>query len=255
LNISLALFSASQEPGQPQAVARLGTIIRQAFPLGVSMFLLTLFTRLGVVVVGYLGDSASVAIYGTAFTLAASSGFIATSITMAYFPRLARAVQDANQQVTVSIVKRQISMITLAYGTLCALGIIFSPLAVHLLYGKKFVASGLVMILLMPVLYISCINMALKFTLNAMQYNWMDAFSVAAGIVTFFIGFGVITVLPRPQTLALAWGLGELMIFGCKTITCKYINLPAGTSIYLILITLSLLSAAAGLRWFYFPKF
>jgi O-antigen/teichoic acid export membrane protein len=202
----------------------------------VSMFLMTLFIRLGVIVIKFMGDNASVAIFGTAFSMVASAGFVAMSVTIAYFPRLVRNLQNSNRHGAAAIIRQKVNMVTLVYGTLCTLGIVLAPPVVSLLFGKKFAASGWLMVPMMPVLYISCINVPLKYALNAMEYNWADTLSVALGIGMLFMVFWQIKIGTLPQIGVMAWGMGEFTIFVSKIITLKYFA-SMNISILLIIIT------------------
>ncbi|MEO0132961.1 MAG: oligosaccharide flippase family protein [candidate division WOR-3 bacterium] len=223
-------------------------VICQVFPIGVSMFLMNIYSRMGVFVLDRIGTALNVAVYGTAFNLAWSLSFIATSITLAYFPRLSQSLQECNTAKTMTILDKKIKMITAVYLVVCLGVIVLGPLIVPMLYGKGLTEAGMVMVLLAPGLYLWCINFALKFTLNAMGRNWSDTFSVVVGILVFFAAFWSLRQTNLPQAAAAAWGLGEFGAFAIKMVALKYFCSKA-ISLTLILITNIILISTVLIRY------
>jgi len=83
-------------------------------------------------------------------------------------------------------------------------------------HSQQFTDIARVMVLLMPGLYLSCINMGLKYTLNVYELNWQDVGSVVLGICVL----GMVTVfhgtLTWCQAAALGWGLGEAALMSAR---------------------------------------
>jgi O-antigen/teichoic acid export membrane protein len=227
-----------------QSLDLIGTL----FPIGSALLLMTLLTRLGVILLGHLGSPEDVAIYGSAFTFSVASGFVASSITFASFPRLTRALECGEGKEVAAILNSKFRLITIVFGLGCTIGILFGPPVLLLLLGTKLALSGWVMVVLMPGLYISCINFGIKYTLNAMGYYWSDAVSVLFGMVIFLVVLLGTHVLPLAYTAALAWGLGELAIFLFRLAILRRHNRQKGVPVFLIATTLSLLAAGSGLR-------
>ena len=73
-------------------------------------------------------------------------------------------------------------LVTVVFLPACLLGILLiGPLSGLVKSASVKDVAG-VMVLLMPGLYVSCVNMGLKYTLNAWKLNWQDVGAVAVGI-------------------------------------------------------------------------
>lgn len=192
-------------------------LICTVFPIGVAMLSMTLFYRLGVLGLSQVSTPANVAVYGSAFTLASSLGFISTGITAALFPRLAKVVASRQADDIAKVVRSQVWLIGCTIGPICVAGIVAAPWLLRLLFGAKFENSGHLVALMMPCLYVSCINAGLKFLLNAMELNWADAASVWLGIVAtlLILAVGALWWWP-PYVAAASWMGGEATILVVK---------------------------------------
>jgi len=192
------------------------SVVQLAFPVGLAFLLMSMYQRLGVLLLGEITDVHSVAIYGVAFTLIASAGFVATSITLSSFPLLAKAVANGDWPKVNQIVERKLMLIMIVFLPACIIGAMVSPWVISFFYPKEYSGVTLVMLALLPGLYISSINFALKYFMNALDLNWIDAFSATIGILVFSI-FLIIPSWERVAVMAgWAWGLGEVSIFFVK---------------------------------------
>ncbi|MFP7753268.1 lipopolysaccharide biosynthesis protein [Thermodesulfobacteriota bacterium B35] len=228
------------------SLAKLKSVAINAFPVGLAFLLMAFYQRLGVLSLGQLSDATDVAMYGAAFTLTAPAGFLAVSITAASFPSLSRAMAAAKYQEVRRIVQRKIFIISAVFFPLCALGILLAPWALPLFYGNRFQASATIMMLLLPGLYISTVNFALKYVLNAARRNWADAGSALVGVVVFLL----MIIVPFNKQLSLvagvAWGVGELAIFVIKVaVLARYSKIPVSFIPYVISM-LTLLAILSG---------
>ena len=189
---------------------------RQAFPIGIAFVSVALYNRLGVLLLSRFGTDQDVAVYGIAFTLVASSAFIATAITNASFPRIARAISSGDWIIAVQHYNRNARLISQVFMPLCLGGIVLATWAVHLLYPPQMSEAANAIILLLPGLFLSNINLSLKFFMNAAGKNWLELLSVLLGVVVFS-GLLIIEVGPTLfESAAIAWGLSELSIFFIK---------------------------------------
>lgn len=191
-------------------------LARAAFPIGIAFFLVSLFQRLGVFLLGNQSDPWQIALYGATFTIVASSGFVGTSITLASFPILSRAIDIEAWDEATQIVRRKLRLISLVFVPACAIGMLLAPIAVPLLLGSKYQGGSSVMILLLAGLYISTVNFALKYVLNALHKNWLDAASAMIGIVAYCLWLLWPTGIINAERAAIAWGVSETAAFFLK---------------------------------------
>ena len=191
-------------------------VARLAFPIGAAFIAMAVYQRLGVLMLGELAQPQVVAWYGAAFTLVASAGFVATSITVSSFPALSRAAEAGAWDEASKIVYRKLRWVMFVFLPGCIMGAFLAPYVIGLLYPPSYAPAAAVMVALLPGLYISTINLALKFVLNALHLNWADVTSVALGIAFFTIVLLNATSKDMLRLVGFAWSLGEAFIFMAK---------------------------------------
>lgn len=238
--------------GSGNVLGQIIQVVRQSFPIGIAFFVMALYQRLGVLMLGVLAAPETVAHFGAAFTLVASAGFAATSITVATFPKLARAVHEENWQEVSAIANRKLRLVSVVFFPSCLLGMYFAPFIVRIVYPSAYVESAVAMVALLPGLYISSINFALKYLMNTIHKNWMDVVSVLFGIGVFLLA--VVSADPSQflKVVGLAWGLGEASIFITKWAVLKHdarmqsLGLVYHLALFLILVTV-MMNIAGGI--------
>jgi len=191
-------------------------VLRQSFPIGIAFLVMAIYQRLGILMLGEIAPPETVSHFGAAFTLVASAGFVATSITVSSFPRLARAAEAGDWADVCAITNNKLKMVMAVFLPACLLGMFAAPWVIQLLYPVAYADAAIAMVALLPGLYISTINFSLKYLMNTLAYNWLDVMSVSFGIVVF----AVVLILFREENVLLmtgmAWGLGEVGIFAIK---------------------------------------
>ena len=192
------------------------SLSRAALPIGFAFLSIALYLRMGILLLSRVASDQDVAIYGVAYTLVASSGFIATAISNATFPRIARAINDENWQEATRHINHNIHLILLVFVPLCMIGIMLAPWVVWLLYPPKVAMASNVIILLLPGLLLSNVNFALKMFMNAAGKNWFEFSTVLLGIVVFLLLFFLPWNLPISEMAGIAWSLSEFSIFLAK---------------------------------------
>lgn len=214
-------------------------LIRTVIPIGLAFFLMALYQRVGVLLLGEVADAHAVAIYGAAFTLVASAGFVGTSITVSSFPQLARAIEGQDWKSAEATASRKLRLIMAFFFPACIVGGLIAPLVIRLLYPASYSGAVGIVLALLPGLYISTVNFALKYLLNALALNWIDALSAGVGIITF----AAVVVIPGWHLIAeaagWAWGAGEAVIFIIKWMALLRdgrMRLPVGRHLLLFLL-------------------
>jgi O-antigen/teichoic acid export membrane protein len=195
---------------------RLLETFQECAPLGFAFVVMALFQRLGVFLLGETGSKQDVANYGLAFTLAASAGFLATSVTVSSFPALAKMLEMNDMTGAESVVRRKLQLIALMILPVCVAGILAGPVAIGWAYPKEYWPAAEVLVWLLPGLFMSTMNFALKYLLNALGLNWRDALTACIGV----LAFPLVAFLPHwPSAVlgaAFAWTASETLVFAGK---------------------------------------
>jgi len=216
LSLVRELFATTRQVVVPVVLRQGLGVVQTAFPIGLAFLLMAFYQRLGVFSLGILGDTRDVALFGVAFVLVTSAGFLATSVTVASFPSLARSIEAGALKDAEFVVRRKLKLIALLFFPSCILGALIAPWFIPIAYPASYLPAATVVIGLAPGLFISAINFSLKYLLNALHLNWLDACSVVAGVFVFI----TVLVLPRWNVLldgaAFAWCGGEMAIFLTK---------------------------------------
>lgn len=194
------------------------TTLVSTAPIGISFALMSLYNRLGVFLIGRTGTPTDVALFGAIFTLVASAGFVGTSITVAGFPRLSRAIEAGRMDESGDIVRQKLTLIGLVFFPACLLGMFVGPGVIRIVYPAQYFRASEAIPLLLAALFISIINFALKFALNALRRNWWDAVSAMLGIVAFAAIYLSTSWRFPPYGAALGWCIGEMVVFLCKSL-------------------------------------
>ncbi len=202
------LFEGSL-PNDARSLKTTANTIASTFPVGVGLVLVCLFQRATPFLLEAFATARDVKIYGTAFKLVNTSGLIATAVFVSSFAILAKAIETNDVERIKAVIRRKLMLVTVVFLPVCVLGILFSVPFSHMFqhHGLREVAQ--ITALLMPGLYLSCINMGLKYTLNAYALNWLDVGAVVLGIVVLTLVTVFHGGLSWRVAAALGWGLGE----------------------------------------------
>jgi O-antigen/teichoic acid export membrane protein len=209
-------------------------ILLLVVPVGTTLFLTSLFQRIGVLLVDHYSTADDVRTFGTAFRLVATSGFLATGMFVSSFAALVRAIAADDHGTVRYVVRRELQLVTAVFFPVCLAGILFSVPIAELLFAEQGTGIGLTMILLMPGLYLSCVNMGFKYIINAFALNWHDVFAVLFGIavisgVTVFHG-----ILTWPAAAAIAWGVAEGSVLAVRLLLLRVNNRTGGVPLGII---------------------
>lgn len=186
------------------------------FPIGTAFVLTALFQRATVFLLDIFATPQDVKFYGTAFKVVSTSGFVATSIFVSSFPRLAKAISADDTVAIRGVVKRMLSLVTIVFLPVCIFGILASIPLSQLVPLNDLSAIARVTVLLMPGLYLSCVNMGLKYTLNAFELNWQDVSAVLVGMVVLVSVTVFHGTFTWSEAAAIGWGAGEGSLLVCR---------------------------------------
>lgn len=194
--------------------------VRDVLPIGVSLVLGPMFTQCALLFVTSHGTESDITEFGAAFRLALAAGFVGTSIVVSSFARLSKSFADEDENAVRKIVGTKFLLLTAALAPICILGMLLSvpvaELVSQLTLKPDLLNAGHVMVLLMPGLYLSCINMGANFSLNAFGLNRQDVMALLVGFLTLFLVFHAASALRLPVRAALCWTCGEVAVLTCR---------------------------------------
>jgi O-antigen/teichoic acid export membrane protein len=230
------------------AVSR-SRLIAATIPLGGSLLLVSLFQRAGVLLMDTVGTPRDVALFGTSYKFTSTASLLATSLALAHFPELVRQLGAGRGGEAHRVVRTQMVTVTAVFAPLGLAGIVCGPLLGEAVFGPGLADAGVVLAALMPGLYISSINIATKFTLSALGRNWFDAAAAAAGLAAFIALFYAPLAASPCARAAIAWAVGELVIFALRRAAVQPTNAALAVPTRLVLAVTVTLSALAWARW------
>jgi len=253
LSICTPLFANTSEATVtfPDVRKNVGDVL----PIGVSLVLTPMFTQCALLLVKVQGTDSQITEFGTAFRLSLACGFVGTSIVVSSFARLSRSLANEDEGAAQKIIGTKFRLLTAALAPICILGMLLSvPVAEfvsRLTLKPDLAAAGQVMVLLMPGLYLSCINMGANFSLNAFGLNRQDVIAVLLGFATLVLMFQGATAVPLPIRGALCWTCGEFAALVCRLSILKAKGRLHGVPVWLITGTLTGLVMFAGILHLY----
>jgi len=178
--------------------------------------LAALFRRATFFLLDIFAPPQAIKFYGTAFKVVSTSGFVATSIFVSSFPRLSKAIANNDGPAIRQVVKRMLSLVSMVFLPVCVVGVLATVPVSRWIPLQDLSHIARITVLLMPGLYLSCINMGLKYTLNAFELNWQDVGAVVVGMAVLTL----VTVFHGPfswsQAAAIGWGAGEGSLLICR---------------------------------------
>ena len=202
------------------------------FPVGATLCLTSFFQRIGILLIDVYSTTEDVKVFGTAFRLVATSGFMATGMFVSSFAALVRAIQSKDEAAASIVIRRELMLVTAVYFPVCLLGIFVSVPIADQLFSHNGSSIGYAMILLMPGLYLSCINMGLKYTMNAFALNWFDVAAVVLGIAVICGATMLRGNLTWVTASSVAWGLAESSVLITRILMLrkygKHSGIPLG---------------------------
>lgn len=183
--------------------------IAAVFPLGTALVLTCIFQRTSLYLLEMHASVRDYNIYATAFKFVNTSGTVATAIFVSSFAPLTKAIASDDTAAIRAVVRRKLVLVTAVFLPACLLGILLIGPLSALQSSESIADVAAVMVLLMPGLYVSCINMGLKYTLNAYELNWQDVTAVIIGIAALYVATIFHGSLSWWYAGAFGWFVGE----------------------------------------------
>lgn len=228
---------------------RFSALLAITLPLGASLLLISLFQRAGVLLMDSAGTPLDVALFGTSYKFASTASLLATSIALAHFPELVRQIGAGRTDDANRILRHEVLGVTALFAPLCLAGIVAGPLLGEAILGAGLADAGRVLSVLMPGLFISSVNIATKFTLNALGRNWLDAAYALAGLAAFCVLFYAPICDSMCLRAAIAWTAGETLIFLLRGLAIRRGSSGLSVPAPLVLAVTAALSLAAIFVW------
>ena len=211
LSITRSLFDRTT-PTADHDQQRTMQTIASVFPFGTALVMTCIFQRTSLWLLDWYATVPEYNIYSTAFKFVNTSGTVATAIFVSSFARLTQAIEADDAEAIRAVIRRKLILVTAVFLPACFFGILLiGPLSGLLTSASVTDVAG-VMVLLMPGLYVSCVNMGLKYTLNAYKLNWHDVGAVAVGIAALSIATVFHGGMSWWTAGAVGWFVGESVL-------------------------------------------
>ncbi|HEX6288545.1 MAG TPA: oligosaccharide flippase family protein [Herpetosiphonaceae bacterium] len=140
-------------------------LLVQAFPIAGTIILVTLYTRLDVIALSSLADTASVGYYGIAFRLTEPVQLVAAAFAMSVYSHLAATLADEHRHTRHLIIRY--GALTVGYGVLCAIALaLIAPLLIHWLLPQYSPAIPILRMLAVALIF-RTLNSCLTSTIQA----------------------------------------------------------------------------------------
>lgn len=229
--------------------------IIDVFPIGVSLVMAPFFTQAALLTLSIQGSDHDVNVFGTAFKLVIAAGFVGTSVVVSSFARLSEAVKEHDVERVQKIVNQKCGLLNKVMLPVCVVGIVLAIPVSKLILTTELEAVGTAMIILIPGLYLSCVNMAGKYTLNACGRNWLDVASMLIGFVSFAVTYFVLTSVMKFDWMnsvwlaAACWTVSELVVLSCRMffVACRSTSgLTVDFPVRSIVLAIVILMTASG---------
>ncbi len=190
-------------------------LMRLSFPTGISLFILNLSQRLGVLLIGVSGAKQQLAGFGPITALIGAGGLIVTAMTAAAFPGVSRAYHAGEATVFEDMVMRQTRWIAGTMLMAAVVGAVVGPGMIALYLGKRFGDYAEVIVWAMPAYYYSGVAYWQKYVANAMRLDWGDTVVLVLGILCF-VGVFYAQSERGAKAAVIAWSASEIVMVGLR---------------------------------------
>lgn len=174
-------------------VVEIRKLLLQALPIGSTIILVTLYTRLDVIVLSNFADIATIGYYGLAFRLTEPVQLVAAAFAMSVYSHLAATLADNNHNTRQMILRY--AGVTLGYGVLCGLALaLIAPVVIQWLL-PQYVPAIPILCILATALIFRTFNSCLTSAIQAYgHFSWITRLAL---FNLFVIGGLLWLLVPR----------------------------------------------------------
>ena len=200
--------------------ARMKFMLKDAWPLAISLFAITLYVEIDNIMLGQLLDNQAVGIYGEATRISKMWYFIPAAIATSVYPVLVRSRQTLNLHQYNRRVQQFLDILVLVAYISAIPASILAPTLVKHLYGPAYTQTGQVLAIYVWIFIFVSLREGMNrwlmidnYTLYAM---WTAIIGVIVNIILNFI------LVPRYGIFGAAWGTlisnGFSIFIMCSTV-------------------------------------
>lgn len=154
-----------------------------SFGLGLAAVFGAAISRLDIVILGFLKDSESVALYGAAYRLVESTQFLTAAIALSSFPALTRLTRASSPTIgEATALATKVVLIVMA--PIAGVFALYSEPLLGAIFGSSFREAGTTLELLAPVVVLAGLCSLVAFILTAQQRQWPVALSLGVAAAT-----------------------------------------------------------------------
>jgi O-antigen/teichoic acid export membrane protein len=207
---------------------RLKSLVAEGLPLGLAMFTVVLYGRVGVLLLKALSGDADVAYFNIGYMLSQPLGFVSSALSISAFPSLARRAQLGRDGIA-SLVRRTFKyQLVMALPIAVGLALLAPRVIPFLFHGGSFVQAGGALRILSLGLPLIFLNLTARYVLTALDAQRSYLIAIAIGLV---VNVALSAALARPLGFTGACvGLlgGELAVFiACQRTLGRYVPVSA----------------------------
>jgi PST family polysaccharide transporter len=210
IGLSIVFFGLRLRIVRPR-FADMRTEMISGWPVFLSMASMTAMSSTNTVIVGALASAAEVGFLSAAQRLIIAVRALTNPITTAVYPHISK-MAARSQRDALAFLRKQL-LWTSAPFLLISLGmLLFSPLAVSILYGRKYAETAVLLRImsLTPVLHAVAMCFGTYFMLGfGYQKEWSKIITRMV-VLNFILIFGLVKLMPPARAVALSTVLTDL---------------------------------------------
>jgi O-antigen/teichoic acid export membrane protein len=163
---------------------RLGRLLREGLPFGLALFGVVLYGRVGLLMLKGMGSALDVSYFQVAYLLSQPFTFVATALSMALFPTLARRAQDPERDLRGSLRRAFKGQFLMALPLTLALVLLADPLIELFFKGHGFDRAAAALRIMSLGITLLFLNHAARYVLAAIdrQRDYLVAVLVGLGV-------------------------------------------------------------------------
>ena len=159
-SLFVAYWIVTKKYGRPKlttSFSSLKRLLRESTPYALSLFLFQLYSRIDVVLLGFLLGAAAAGVYNVAYRVVFLLLFIPHFAAMAIFPTASKSYLYSMKDFK-SLYRKSLNLIILI-GVPATSGLfLIAPDLINLIFGKNFAESATVLRILCGLLFLACLN-------------------------------------------------------------------------------------------------
>lgn len=185
--------------------------IRNSFPIGLSYFLIAIYYNLDQVMLGFMSTQADLGYYAASYKIFYMTIIPASIILNAFFPQMSRFSNDFEK--LSQLLGTYSKLMFIAGFFICFFGLLNAEMIIHLVFGKEYFSSALLLKLLLINSALVFINMTYGNPLLAWNRDRQYLTAITLGAVTNVVLNFILIPVYKSTGAAVATVISEAVVF------------------------------------------